>query len=166
MTKRANRQRNNQTTVRAPILELRRILPLTANQELTFDSYRRGFNLMLHGTAGTGKTFCAMYLALNGVLNSSSPYKKIVIIRSVVPSRDMGFLPGSMKEKIAVYEEPYREICSNLFGRDDAYEILKTKGIIQFASTSFMRGVTFNDAIIILDEAQNLELHEINTLIS
>jgi phosphate starvation-inducible protein PhoH len=84
----------------------------------------------------------------------------------VVPSRDMGFLPGSMKEKIAVYEEPYREICDSLFGRGDGYDILKMKGIVQFTTTSFLRGLTFNNAIVILDESQNLSFQECDTVLT
>jgi phosphate starvation-inducible protein PhoH len=145
--------------------ELRTIKPLTPNQQKTFDAYHQGYNLMLHGSPGTGKTFCALYLALQEVLHESK-YEKIILIRSVVPSRDMGFLPGSMKEKIAVYEEPYREICDSLFGRGDGYDILKMKKIVHFTSTSFLRGVTFNNSIVILDEAQNLESHEINTVMT
>lgn len=146
--------------------ELRQIKPLTVNQEKTFEAYRKGYHLMLHGYAGTGKTFCALYLALNEVLTNDEKYNKIIIIRSVVPSREMGFLPGSMREKAAVYEEPYREICDNLFGRGDGYDILKMKGLVQFTTTSFLRGVTFNNAIVILDESQNLSFQECDTVMT
>lgn len=146
--------------------ELRHIKPLTPNQEKAFTSYKNGYHLMLHGFAGTGKTFCALYLALNEILTSNSIYDKIIIVRSVVPSRDMGFLPGSMKEKAAVYEEPYREICDNLFGRGDGYDILKMKGLVQFTTTSFLRGITFNKAIVILDESQNLSFQEADTVMT
>jgi phosphate starvation-inducible protein PhoH len=146
--------------------ELKHIKPLTPNQEKAFNSYRLGYHLMLHGFAGTGKTFCALYLALNEILTGNSVYNKIIIVRSVVPSRDMGFLPGSMKEKAAVYEEPYREICDNLFGRGDGYDILKMKGLVQFTTTSFLRGITFNNAIVILDESQNLTFQEADTVMT
>jgi len=146
--------------------ELKQIKPLTPNQEKAFNSYRQGYHLMLHGFAGTGKTFCALYLALNEILTGNSIYDKIIIVRSVVPSRDMGFLPGSMKEKAAVYEEPYREICDNLFGRGDGYDILKMKNLIHFTTTSFLRGVTFNKAIVILDESQNLSFQEADTVMT
>lgn len=146
--------------------ELRHIKPLTPNQEKAFNAYKTGYHLMLHGFAGTGKTFCALYLALNEILTNDSVYNKIIIVRSVVPSRDMGFLPGSMKEKIAVYEEPYREICDSLFGRGDGYDILKMKGIVQFTTTSFLRGITFNNAIVILDESQNLSFQEADTVMT
>ena len=146
--------------------ELRHIKPLTANQEKAFSAYKQGYHIMLHGFAGTGKTFCALYLALNEILTGNSIYNKIIIVRSVVPSRDMGFLPGSMKEKAAVYEEPYREICDSLFGRGDGYDILKMKGIVQFTTTSFLRGITFNKAIVILDESQNLTFQEADTVMT
>jgi predicted ribonuclease YlaK len=121
---------------------------------------------MLHGFAGTGKTFCALYLALNEILTGNSIYNKIIIVRSVVPSRDMGFLPGNQKEKMKVYEAPYYAICTELFGRGDAYEYLKSKGIVEFISTSFIRGITLNDTIIIVDEMANMTLHELDSVIT
>jgi phosphate starvation-inducible PhoH-like protein len=145
-------------------LELRNIQPLTLNQQRAFDAYAQGYNLNLHGYAGTGKTFIALYLALRE-LGRNQDYKKIVIVRSVVPARDMGFLPGSQKEKTKVYEEPYREICSALFDRGDAYEILRRREV-EFISTSFLRGLTFNDSIIIVDEMQNMLFREIDTVMT
>lgn len=146
--------------------ELREIKPLTANQQKTFSSYEKGQNLVLHGFAGTGKSFISLYLALEEVLNGSTVYDKVVIVRSVVPSRDVGFLPGSIKEKIKVYEEPYREICADLFGRGDAYDILKLRGVVDFTTTSFLRGVTFNNAIVIVDELQNMVFGELDTVMT
>lgn len=146
--------------------ELKQIQPLTPNQQKTFSAYKQGLNLFCHGYAGTGKTFCALYLALEEILKGNSIYNKIIIIRSVVPSRDMGFLPGSIKEKSQIYEEPYKEICDDLFGRGDGYSILKMKGLIQFTTTSFLRGITFNNAIVIVDECQNLEYNELYTTIT
>jgi phosphate starvation-inducible protein PhoH len=143
--------------------ELRSIKPLTTNQNRTFESYAKGLNLILHGYAGTGKSYISLYLALKEILTGTSNYDKIIIVRSVVPSRDIGFLPGNIKEKIKVYEEPYKEICDDLFGRGDGYDILKMKGLITFTTTSFLRGVTFNNAIVILDEAQNLTFSELYT---
>lgn len=145
---------------------LRKVNPLTYNQEKTFKAYNEGKHLMLHGVAGTGKTFISMYLALEEILKQNSYYNKIVVIRSVVPSRDMGFLPGSAKDKAKVYEEPYREICDDLFGRGDGYDILRMKGLVEFATTSFLRGVTFRDAIVIVDEFQNMNLAELDTVIT
>jgi phosphate starvation-inducible PhoH-like protein len=145
---------------------LKNIQPLTYNQKVTFREYSNDKNLMLHGFAGTGKTFLLLYLALNQVLNENSPYKKVIIVRSVVPTRDVGFLPGSPKEKVKVYEAPYYAILTELFGRGDAYEYLKTKGIIEFMTTSFIRGITINDAIVIVDEMQNASLHELDSCIT
>jgi phosphate starvation-inducible protein PhoH and related proteins len=122
--------------------------------------------LMLHGFAGTGKTFLLLYLAINQVLNENSPYKKVVIVRSVVPTRDVGFLPGNPKEKVKVYEAPYYAILTELFGRGDAYEYLKSKGIMEFMTTSFIRGITLNDCIVIVDEMQNASLHELDSCIT
>ena len=144
---------------------LRTIKPLTANQELTFRAFEQGSNLMLHGYAGTGKTFLSLYLALRDILNDDM-YKKIVVIRSVVPSRDIGFLPGSPTQKAAVYEKPYQEICDNLFGRGDGWKILKLKGLVEFTTTSFLRGMTFNDSIIIVDECNNMTFQEIDTVMT
>jgi phosphate starvation-inducible protein PhoH len=146
--------------------ELRTIKPLTANQQTTFEAYNKGFNLMLHGYAGTGKTFCGLYLALNELLTGHSNYDKIILIRSVVPSRDMGFLPGSIRDKIKVYEEPYKEICDDLFGRGDGYDILKLKKLVEFTTTSFLRGMTFNNAIVIVDETNNMLMSELDTVMT
>lgn len=162
--KKSAAQIQNQT--RNNLFELRHIKPLTANQQATFDAYRQGYNLMLHGYAGTGKTFCALYLALNEILKTDSPYERIILIRSVVPSRDMGFLPGSIKDKIKVYEEPYKEICDDLFGRGDGYDILKMKKLIEFTTTSFLRGMTFRNAIVIVDETNNMLMSELDTVMT
>jgi phosphate starvation-inducible PhoH-like protein len=145
--------------------ELRHIQPLTINQERVWDAYEAGSNLMLHGYAGTGKTFLSSYLALREVLHYET-YKKVVIIRSVVPSRDMGFLPGTEKQKAEVYEQPYQEICDDLFGRGDGWRILKLKGLVEFTTTSFLRGMTFNDSIIIVDECNNMTFQEIDTVMT
>lgn len=157
---------SNQETMIKNRFELRHIKPLTPNQQKTFASYRNGMNLVLHGYAGTGKSYVSMYLALEEILGGSTLYDKIIIVRSVVPSRDVGFLPGSIKEKTKVYEEPYKEICNDLFGRGDAYDILKLRGVIQFTTTSFLRGLTFNNAIVIVDEAQNLVYSELYTTLT
>lgn len=146
--------------------ELRTIKPLTTNQQKTFDAYNQGYNLMLHGYAGTGKTYISLYLALKQLLSGSSNFQKIILIRSVVPSRDMGFLPGNIKEKTRVFEEPYKEICDDLFGRGDGYEILKLKHMVEFTTTSFLRGTTFNNAIVIVDECANLTFQEIDTVMT
>ena len=146
--------------------ELRPIKPLTVNQQKTFEAYNQGYNLMLHGYAGTGKTYISLYLALKQLLSGTHNFQKIILIRSVVPSRDMGFLPGNIKEKTRVFEEPYKEICDDLFGRGDGYEILKLKHMIEFTTTSFLRGTTFNNAIVIVDECANLTFQEIDTVMT
>ena len=147
-------------------LNLKAIKPITQNQKLAFQQWKAGQNLLLHGLAGTGKSFISLYLALKEIYNTQSYYKKILIVRSVVPTRDMGFLPGSIKEKTKVFELPYQGICTDLFGRGDAYELLKTKHIIDFTTTSFIRGNTFHDTIVIVDEVNNLTFHELDSVIT
>ncbi len=146
--------------------EIKTIEPLTNAQSETFNEYEKNQNLLLIGSPGTGKTFLSLYLALNEVINTKSQYKKVVIVRSVVPTREMGFLPGNLKEKIKVYEAPYYGICSELFGRDDAYDILKQKNLIEFISTSHVRGITIKNSIVIVDEGQNLSAHESDSIIT
>jgi hypothetical protein len=145
---------------------LKHIEPLTQNQRLSFEAYDQGKNLMLHGMAGTGKSFISLYLALKQTLVNNSQYKKVIIVRSVVPTREMGFLPGNSKEKAKVYEAPYTAICTELFGRGDAYDYLKNKGVVEFISTSFIRGITLNDCIIVVDEIANMTLHELDSVIT
>lgn len=147
-------------------LSLKDIGPITDNQIKTFHAYDKGDNLFLHGCAGTGKTFISMYLALKEVADKSSRRRKVVIIRTAQSSKDIGFLPGDEKRKLEVYEAAYRAICSELYHRDDAYDILKNKGIIEFHSTSFLRGTTIDDAVIIIDEAQNCRYQEIRTVLT
>jgi predicted ribonuclease YlaK len=144
----------------------RKIAPMTDNQELAFESWEDGYNLMLHGIAGTGKTFLALYFALSSVLDKDTPYHKVFIVRSTVPSRDMGFLPGTQKEKMAVYEGPYTTICTKLFGRGDAYNVLKTRDNIEFISSSFLRGETFDNCILLVDECQNMGSQELHTIMT
>jgi len=145
--------------------ELQKIYPKTENQEKTFELYNQGKNLVLYGSAGAGKSYLSLFLGLKDLLHNSY-YNKIVIIRSAVPSRDIGFLPGNEKEKMAVYEAPYRAIVSDLFGRDDAYEILKQKDYIQFESSSFLRGMTYSNSLIFVDEIENFSYSELNTILS
>ena len=147
-------------------LTLANIIPITENQKNTYRLYRQNKNLLLYGTAGTGKTFVSLYLALSEVLSGYSKYKKIIIVRSVVPTRDMGFLPGNSKDKSAVYEAPYNSILSELLGRSDAYTLLKSKGIVEFMTSSFVRGITLKDCIVIVDEFQNFAADEINSVIT
>ena len=159
-------QGSKEETVQRNILSLKNINPLTDNQRKTFEAYDNSKNLMLHGIAGTGKSFISLYLSLKEVMKSDSKYKRVVIIRSVVPTRDMGFLPGNNKEKAKVYEAPYYAICTELFGRGDAYDVLKSKGTVEFITSSFIRGITLNDSIIVVDEIANMTLHELDSIIT
>jgi phosphate starvation-inducible protein PhoH len=146
-------------------LSLKHINPMTKNQSYIFTYYSENKNILIHGLPGTGKTFISLYLALNDILNNYN-YKKIVVVRSTVPTRDMGFLPGNKAEKTKEYEAPYQAICSELFGRGDAYDIMKQKGVIEFMPTSFIRGVTLSDCVLILDECQNNTFHELDSVIT
>jgi phosphate starvation-inducible protein PhoH len=147
----------------APLI-IRSVRPLTDNQAAAFDAYKTR-NLLLHGWAGTGKTFLALYLALKEVLETEK-YSKIYIIRSAVPTRAMGFLPGSIEEKMEIYETPYSEIVNSLLSRFDGYEVLKQKNMVEFVSTSYLRGVTMENSVIFVDEIQNMQFHELDTIIT
>lgn len=156
--------KNNTLTVR--IDELMEYEPMTVNQKKAFDAWDEGENLVLAGSAGTGKTFIAMYMALEELLDPDSFYRKIIIIRSIVPTRDIGFLPGTMEEKKDAYTIPYKNICTELFGDKAAWGKLMSAKQLDFESTSFIRGSTFDDAIIIVDEMQNLTFHELDSVIT
>jgi predicted ribonuclease YlaK len=140
--------------------------PITENQSKAKKAYNKDRNLMLKGYPGTGKTFLALLFALQEVLDPSSDYKRVAIIRSVVPTRDIGFLKGDDKEKIAVYETPYRDICEELFNIKGAYDILKAQGSIIFDTTSFIRGRSLHNTIFIVDECENLNFHELDSVIT
>jgi len=164
--KRRNQKNENKQSNPTINFTLDNVQPMTQNQKITFKAYNEGKHLMLHGVAGTGKTFISLYLALKELLSADSQYKKIYIVRSVVPTRDMGFLPGSNKEKTKVYEAPYYAICTELFGRSDSYEYLKQRGLVEFISTSFIRGITLNDCIVVVDEMQNMDWGELSSVIT
>jgi len=144
---------------------LLKVDPITENQRKTFEAFRSNKNLMLHGVAGTGKTFISLYLALEIALLSKKN-QPIMIIRSVVPTRDIGFLPGTLEEKIAVYEQPYQSLCSELFHLKNAYSELKKRGFVDFSTTSFLRGLTFHNKTIVVDECQNLNFSELDTIMT
>jgi len=147
--------------------QLKSFSPLTENQRIFFDAYKKGHDFItLHGVAGTGKTFCALYKALEEVLDRSSDYRKLVVVRSSVQSRDMGFLPGHADEKMEIFKQPYRQICEILFDRSDAWQRLEEQGQVEFMSTSFMRGTSFNDTIIVVDECQNMNFEELDTVMT
>lgn len=147
-------------------LFLKDIKPITENQMIFSDNYLSGKSQVLLGYPGTGKTFIALHKAFEELDNPNNNHQKIVIVRSAVSTRDQGFLPGTAAEKAEVYEFPYKIICSELFGRDDAYEILKKHQIVQFITTSFVRGLTINNAIIIADEVQNMTAHEADSVLT
>ena len=148
------------------------INPITENQKLFFDQWGEDKNLFSYGAAGTGKTFIALYLALKDVLNEESPYEKVYIVRSLVSTREIGFLPGTHEDKSELYQIPYKNMVRHMFGMpDDAsfdmlYDNLKHQETISFWSTSFLRGTTLDDAIVIVDECQNLNFHELDSIIT
>jgi len=167
LTKRQRRQlRKEQQQAKNSSLKIRNIQAKTQNQDKVFLDFDDGYNLLLHGLAGTGKTFISLYLALSDILEGYGDQRSVTIVRSVVPTRDMGYLPGNQKEKSKVYEAPYSNICSELFGRGDAYEVLKGRGMIDFVTTSFVRGITMSNTTVIVDECQNLTFHELDSIIT
>ena len=140
---------------------------LTENQQKFFDSYKRGdYFIGLFGSPGVGKTFLAMYRGLEEVLDRSNPFKQIVVVRSAVQVRDQGFVPGSLDEKMEIYETPYKEISETLFGRSDAWDRLKEQNHARFISTTAIRGISIDDAIILVDESQSMTFHELSSVIS
>lgn len=140
--------------------------PITKNQGIAYEQWDEGDHLVLCGSAGTGKTFIGMYLALETILDKQYEQDKLVIVRSVVPTREMGYLPGSIEEKVDAYTAPYRAIANELFNEKMAYEMLETQGTVSFMSTSFIRGQTIDDAVILVDEMQNLTFHELDSIIT
>tara|TARA_B100000035_G_scaffold140108_1_gene119352 strand:+ start:636 stop:1307 length:672 start_codon:yes stop_codon:yes gene_type:complete len=146
--------------------DMEEVEPVTQNQRMAVEAYDSGDSLVLAGSAGTGKTFVALSLALEDVLDKEVPYDKCVIVRSIVPTRDIGYLPGDEEEKKDAYTGPYRSICAELFQSADAWTKLKQAGTVQFMSTSFIRGMTISNAIVVLDEMQNLTFHELDSIIT
>jgi phosphate starvation-inducible protein PhoH len=142
------------------------IQPLTENQRRFFEIYENSQIMLLHGVAGTGKSYIALYRALEEVLDKNNFYNQVVIVRSAVPSREIGHLPGDEKEKTEVYQQPYIDICADLFDRSDAYQRLTEQSAIKFMITSFVRGITLENSIIIVDEAQNMTDMELNSIIT
>ena len=135
-------------------------------QHSAINNWSNGKNLILNGSAGTGKTYLALSLALESVLDGNTPHHDLIIIRSIVPTRDIGFLPGEEEEKKEAYTAPYRAIFQELFGCATAWDNLKTKNQLHFESTSFIRGITYNHAVIVVDECQNLNYHELCSVIT
>lgn len=153
--------------LRIKLDHLKTFEPLTENQRLFFEMYKGGAYFMgLFGSPGVGKTFLALYKAIEEVLDKTNSFKQIVVVRSLVQLREVGHLPGNLEEKQEIYELPYKEICTTLFGRPDAWDRLKEQGHARFISTTAIRGISIDDAIIIVDENQNLNWSEVNTIIT
>jgi len=148
------------------------VQPLTVNQSNFFEEYEKDKQVIAYGAAGTGKTFIALYLALKDVLNENTPYEKVYIVRSLVSTREIGFLPGDHEDKSSLYQIPYKNMVKYMFEMpSDAdfemlYGNLKTQETIKFWSTSFLRGTTLDNAVIIVDEFQNLNFHELDSIIT
>ena len=152
--------------------QLSTIKPVTDSQKLVFESWKKGLNQFLFGCAGTGKTFVSLYLALQDVLKNDTPYDKVIVVRSLIPTREIGFLPGDEEDKAALYQVPYSNMMQFMFTQPNEqafsmlYDRLKAQGSFYFLSTSFLRGLTFDNSIIIVDECQNLNFHELDTIIT
>ena len=150
--------------------DLVKIEPVTDNQKVVFESYKKGQNQFLYGCAGTGKTFISLYLALQEVLRNDTPYDRVVMVRSLIPTREIGFLPGDEEDKAALYQVPYSNMVQFMFKQPNEqafsmlYDRIKSQGSFYFLSTSFLRGLTFDNSIIIVDECQNLNFHELDTI--
>jgi predicted ribonuclease YlaK len=152
--------------------DLVKIEPITDNQKLVFEGYKKGKNGFLFGCAGTGKTFVSLYLALQDALKQGTAFDRVVIVRSLIPTREIGFLPGDEEDKAALYQVPYSNMMQFMFEQPNEqafsmlYDRLKAQGSFYFLSTSFLRGLTFDNSIIIVDECQNLNFHELDTIIT
>ena len=148
------------------------IEPITDNQKKLFDSYAEGKHLVAYGTAGTGKTFISLFNALSDVLDETTPYERIYLVRSLVSTREIGFLPGDHEDKADIYQIPYKNMVKYMFQMptDADFEMLygnlKAQETIKFWSTSFIRGTTLDNAIVIVDEFQNLNFHELDSIIT
>jgi phosphate starvation-inducible PhoH-like protein/PhoH-like ATPase len=149
-----------------------KVKPITDNQTKAFEAYQAGKNLFMYGAAGTGKTFVSLYLAMQEVLKNDTPYDTVYIVRSAVPTREIGFLPGDEEDKTALFQVPYQNMVKFMFEQpneqafDNLYERLKSQGSLFFLTTSFLRGITLDNAIIIVDECQNLNFHELDTIVT
>lgn len=164
MAKQRQKSSHNSLTIR--FNDLLEYQPLTTNQEKAFDAWDDDFNLVLSGSAGTGKTFMGMYLALEHVLDADTVPDKLVIIRSMVPTREMGFLPGDKETKEQAFVKPYKNIACELFGGEGAWNKAITSKKIEFESTSFIRGLTLDNCVILVDEMQNCNFHELDSVIT
>jgi len=164
MAKNKNKEINNNNLVK--------IKPITDSQKEVFASWNKDKNQFLFGAAGTGKTFISLYLALHSVMDSKNKYDKVIIVRSLIPTREIGFLPGDEEDKAALYQVPYQNMVQFMFEQpneqsfNNLYDRLKSQGTLYFLSTSFLRGLTFDNTIVIVDECQNMNFHELDTIIT
>ena len=162
---------NHKATLEGPkrktwsIHDLKNIKPLNPTQEDVFQAWFQGSNICAHGSAGTGKTFLALYLAFIELFETKQQ-SRIILVRSAVPTREVGFVPGTLEEKTALYEAPYHDICHELMGRKSTYQDMKDAGKIEFMTTSFIRGLTWDNAIVLVDEGENMTFHEINSIMT
>ena len=140
--------------------------PITGGQKKVFDLWDEGENIIMTGSAGTGKTFLGMYLGLESVLEGGSPYHKLIIVRSVVSVREVGYLPGKLEEKTEAFQSPYKAIAEELLEDKAAYNKMISNHVLQFETTSFIRGKTFDNAVILVDEMQNLNFHELDSVMT
>jgi len=147
-----------------------KVKTITEGQKTVFETWKQGKNQFLFGCAGTGKTFVSLYLALQDVMNLQTKYDKVILVRSLIPTREIGFLPGDEEDKAALYQVPYQNMVKFMFEQPNEqsfnmlYDKLKNQGSLYFLSTSFLRGLTFDNSIIIVDECQNLNFHELDTI--
>ena len=164
MASKKNKELNSSTMVS--------VKPITDTQKIVFETWKKGQNQFLFGAAGTGKTFISLYLALKDIFDQKTKYEKVILVRSLIPTRDIGFLPGDEEDKSALYQVPYQNMVQFMFEMpneqafNSLYDKLKGQGSLYFLSTSFLRGLTFDNSIIIVDECQNLNFHELETIIT
>ena len=148
------------------------IQPITENQKRLCESYSAGKNIIAYGAAGTGKTFITLYNAIKEVLNAETPYKKVYIVRSLTATRETGIVSSNHEEQSWLYQVPYQSMVKYMFQMssdlefNNLYRNLKDQGIINFLSTSYIRGTTLDDAIVIVDEFENLNFHELDSIIT
>ena len=164
MASKKNKELNSSTMVS--------VKPITDTQKIVFETWKKGQIQFLFGAAGTGKTFISLYLALKDIFDQKTKYEKVILVRSLIPTRDIGFLPGDEEDKSALYQVPYQNMVQFMFEMpneqafNSLYDKLKGQGSLYFLSTSFLRGLTFDNSIIIVDECQNLNFHELDTIIT
>jgi predicted ribonuclease YlaK len=158
-------KQRNQSTALFSIQNLLQVEAKTENQQRAFDYFLEGYNLILSGSAGSGKTMLALYLGLKSLLLRK--YEKVVIVRSIVPTRNIGFLKGTQQEKECVYEQTYLNLVNKLLPTiPNAYDVMKKEKTIEFTSTSFIRGNNIDKAVVIIDEFSNLTYHELSSVIT